>query len=298
MRPVQIVRLAAVQYQMRPIESFQDFERQVGFFVDTAGDYRCDFVAFPELITTQLLSLVDKKRPGSAARQLSEYTEQYLRLFQNLAVRYHVNIVGGSSFAIEDGKLFNISYLFRRDGTIGRQYKIHITPAEWRWWGVAGGDKVEVFETDCGRVAILICYDIEFPELARIAARKGAQILFVPFNTDERFGYLRVRHCALARCIENHVYAVLSGCVGNLPQVENADIHYAQSGIFTPADIPFSRDAIAAECTPGAETLVMQDLDIELLRRHKYRGTTRNWRDRRSDVYKLRYFEGGRELEV
>lgn len=298
LRAVQMVRLATVQYQMHRVESFAELERQVTFFVDTAGDYKCDFVTFPELFTTQLLSIVDAKRPGLAARKLAEYTPRILELFTNLALRYHVNIIGGSHFAVEQGTLYNIAYLFRRDGTIGKQYKLHITPAEWRWWGVSGGEKVEVFDTDCGRIAIQICYDIEFPELARIAAKKGAQILFVPFNTDERFGYLRVRNCAMARCIENHVYTVLSGCVGNLPQVDHADIHYAQSGIFTPADIPFSRDAVAAECTPNIETLVMQDLDIELLRRHRYRGTTQNWRDRRRDLYKVLYKEGDVEREV
>lgn len=298
MRAVQMVRLASVQYQMRRVESFEEFERQCTFFVDTAGDYKCDFVLFPELFTTQLLSLVDARRPAAAARALAEFTPRYLEMFTALAMRYHVNIVGGSSFAVEEDKLYNIAYLFRRDGTIGRQYKLHVTPAEWRWWGVSGGDRMEVFDTDCGRVAIQICYDVEFPELSRIASKKGAQILFVPFNTDERSGYLRVRHCAMARCIENHVYAVLSGCTGNLPQVQNADIHYAQSGIFTPADIPFSRDAIAAECTPNVETLVIQDLDIELLRRHRYKGTTQNWRDRRNDLYQVRYREAGNTFDV
>ncbi len=298
MRPVQIVRLAAVQFEMRATNSWEEFERQVTFFVDTAGDYRCDFVTFPELISTQLLSLVDAKRPAVAARKLAGFNEQYIELFQRLAVRYHVNIVGGSNFAIENDKLYNVSYLFRRDGTLGKQYKLHVTPSEWRWWGVTGGDKVEVFDTDCGRVAILICYDVEFPELVRIAARKGAQVLFVPFNTDERYSYLRVRNCAMARCIENHMYAVLAGCVGNLPQVANADIHYAQSGIYTPADIPFSPDAIAAECPPNIETLVMKDLDIELLRRHRYLGTTQNWRDRRRDIYRVRYRENGEDREV
>lgn len=297
-RPVQMVRLATVQYQMRAIDSWEEFERQITYFVDTAGDYRCDFVTFPELFTTQLLSLVDAKRPGAAARELAKFNERYIALFQKLAVSYHVNIIGGSNFAIEDDKLYNIAYLFRRDGTIGRQYKIHITPAEWRWWGVTGGNKVEVFDTDCGRIAIFICYDIEFPEIVRIAAKKGAQILFVPFNTDERYGYLRVRNCAMARCIENHVYTVLSGCTGNLPQVKNADIHYAQSGIYTPADIPFSPDAIAAECTPNIETIVMKDLDIELLRRHRYQGTTQNWRDRRRDLYRIQYQEDGEAREV
>jgi predicted amidohydrolase/ribosomal protein S18 acetylase RimI-like enzyme len=296
--PVQIVRLAAVQYRMRAIESFDEFGRQVEFFVDTASDYKCDFLLFPELFTTQLLSYIQVKRPGAAARILAELTPQYLDLFSQLAIRYHVNIVAGSHFIIEKEMLYNVSFLFRRDGTIGKQYKLHVTPAEKKWWGVNGGERLEVFETDCGRVAIFICYDIEFPELARIAAKKGAQILFVPFNTDERTGYLRVRHCAQARCIENHQFVVLSGCTGNLPFVENADIHYAQSAILTPADIQFSRDAVAAESNPNTETLILQDLDIELLRRHRYRGTTRNWLDRRKDLYELRYREDGEDKGV
>src|SRR5690606_12916447 len=101
-------------------------------------------------------------------------------------------------------------------------------------------------------------------ELCRIAADKGAQIFFVPFNTDTREGYLRVRYCAQARCIENHVYTAIAGCTGNLPFVENVDIHYAQSGIFTPSDVSFTRDGIAAECTPNIETVIIHDVDTEL----------------------------------
>lgn len=297
-QPVQIVRLASVQYMMRAIQDFSEFDQQVRFFVDAAADYNCDFITFPELLTTQLLSFFEAKRPGMAARKLAEFTPVYLDLFSKMAIRYHINIIGGSHFVLEEGMLYNVAFLFRRDGTIEKQYKLHITPSEWKWWGVTGGNRVEVFDTDCGRIAILICYDIEFPELARIATRKGAQIIFVPFNTNERFGYLRVRHCAMARCIENHLYTVLSGATGNLPFVENADIHYAQSGIFTPADIPFSRDGIAAECTPNIETIVIQDLDIELLRRHRYKGTTKNWNDRRKDLYRVVYREDGEEKIV
>jgi len=295
---VQIVRISCVQYQMRSIKDFDEFRQNCTFFVDTASEYKSDFVLFPELITLQLLSFCDTKKPGDAARKLSEFTPQYLEMFSRLAIRYNINIVGGSQFALENDILYNIGYLFLRDGTIQKQKKIHVTPAEWKWWGVAGGNSIEVFDTDCGRVAIMICYDIEFPELARIAARKGAQIVFVPFNTDERHGYLRVRHCSLARCVENHIYVAVAGCVGNLPFVNNADIHYAQSGIFTPADFPFSRDSVAAECNPNVETFVIQDLDIELLRRHRYRGTTQNWRDRRKDLYEIRYVEDGKTKVV
>jgi predicted amidohydrolase/ribosomal protein S18 acetylase RimI-like enzyme len=292
-RAVSLVRVGVVQYQMRAIQSFQEFEKQCEFFVDVGGDYKTDFLVFPELFTTQLLSLVHAGRPGLAARALADFTPQYLSLFCKLAVKYNVNIIGGTQFTIEHDKLYNIAYLFLRDGSLHKQYKIHPTPNERRWWGVSGGSKLEVFQTDRGRVAILICYDVEFPELCRIAAQKGAQILFVPFNTDNRAGYLRVRYCAQARCIENHVFTVTSGCVGNLPFVENADIHYAQSGVFSPCDLGFARDGVAAEATLNLESVVVHDLDTQLLRRHKINGTVQNWNDRRTDLYQIRYDDGG-----
>ncbi len=295
---VEPIRICVVQYQMRSIKGFDEFAQQCEFFLDTASDYKCDFVLFPELFTTQLLSCVEVSRPGQAARKLAEFTPQYLDFFTEMAVRYDVNVIGGSQFVVEHDTLYNVSYLFGRDGSIGKQYKIHITPSERKWWGVSPGDRVEVFDTDCGRIAIQICYDIEFPEMTRIAAAKGAQIVFVPFNTDTRHGYLRVRHCAQARCVENHLYVAISGCTGNLPFVENADIHYAQSGIFTPADVEFARDAVAAECNPNVETVIIHDLDFELLRRHKETGSVQNWNDRRRDLYKVVYQEDGTTGEI
>ncbi|TFH27921.1 MAG: carbon-nitrogen hydrolase, partial [Myxococcales bacterium] len=295
---VAIVRICAVQYLMRSIRDFDEFAQQCTYFIDVASDYKCDFLLFPELFTTQLLSCIEAKRPGLAARQLAEFTPRYLDLFLGLAVKYNVNIIGGSQFTEENDQLYNIAYLFRRDGTIGKQYKLHITPSERRWWGVIPGDTVEVFDTDRGKISVLICYDIEFPELARVAAAKGAQVIFVPFNTDQRSGYLRVRYCAQARCIENHVYTVVAGCTGNLPFVENADVHYAHTGIFTPSDISFDRDGVAAECTPNVETLIIHDVDVELLRRHKTTGTVQNWNDRRLDLYDVQYREKGQTRNV
>ena len=295
---VEPIRLCVVQYELRSIHDFGEFAQQCEFFLDTASDYKCDFVVFPELFTTQLLSCVEAGRPGLAARQLAEFTPQYLEFFAEMAVKYDLNVIGGSQFVVEHDELYNTSYLFGRDGSIGKQYKIHITPSERKWWGVSPGNRVEVFDTDCGRIAIQVCYDIEFPELTRIAAQKGAQIVFVPYNTDTRHGYLRVRHCAQARCIENHLYVAISGCTGNLPFVENADIHYAQSGIFTPADAEFARDAVAAECNPNVETVIIHDLDFEQLRRHRDTGTVQNWNDRRRDLYRIVYQEDGRSIEI
>jgi len=296
---VEMVRLAAVQYQMRTIDSFDEFAKQCEYFIDVASDYKCDFCLFPELLTTQLMSCIESRRPGLAARELATvYTEDYLDFFGRMAVKYDLNVIAGSHFTLEDEVLYNVAYLFRRDGTIEKQYKLHVTPSERRWWGVEPGDTLEVFDTDCGKIAIMICYDIEFPELCRIAADKGAQVIFVPFNTDTRQGYLRVRTCAQARCIENHQYVAVAGCVGNLPFIDNVDIHYAQSGIFTPSDFSFSRDAVAAECTANIETIVIHDVDVELLHRHRHSGTVQNWNDRRKDMYKVVYKENGQTREV
>jgi predicted amidohydrolase/ribosomal protein S18 acetylase RimI-like enzyme len=290
------VRVCAVQYKMRMIRNFEEFAHDCEYFVDVASDYRCDFVVFPEMLTMQLLTFLPNKRPGAAVRMLSEFTDQYIELFRNLAIRYNINIVGGSHFIIEEEELYNVSFLFRRDGTIERQYKIHITPHERKWWGVKPGNKVEVMDTDCGKIAILICYDVEFPELARIAVHKGASILFVPFNTDERRAYLRVRYCAQARAIENQVYMVLAGSVGNLPEVDNLDIQYAQSAILTPSDVEFQRDGIAAIAEAGEETLVFQDLDMNLLKRHREFGSVQTIKDRRTDLYQIHFQENPSEL--
>jgi len=289
MRPVSPVRLSAVQYQMRSIAAFEDFARQCEFFVDVASDYKSDFLLFPELFTTQLLSTIQADRPGQSARKLAEFTPRYLDLMSGLAIKYHLNIVGGSQFELDGDKLFNTAYLFHRDGSIGKQRKLHITPHERRWWGVQPGDALHTFDTDRGRIAILIGYDIEFPELGRMAFDQGAQILFAPINTDERHDYLRVRHCAQARCIENPVYVVLAGCVGNLPEVEHADIHYAQSAILTPSDFYFARDGIAAECQANIETVIFAEMDLEMLRRQRWKGTVLNWEDRRRDLYRIHY---------
>lgn len=284
------VRICAVQYMMRKINSFEEFAHQCEYFVDVASDASSDFVVFPEIFTTQLMSFMNEKAPSLAVRKLTEYTEQYLELFTSLAIRYNVNIVGGSHFVKEeDDEIYNIAYLFRRDGSIEKQYKVHITPNERKWWGISSGDKVRVFDTDCGKIAIQICYDIEFPEMARIATDKGANIIFTPFCTDDRQSYLRVRYCAQARAVENQIYTVIAGTVGNLPQTENMDIQYAQSGIFSPCDFEFARDGIVGETSPNLEMVLIGDVDLEILRRQRQDGTVAHLKDRRHDVYNLDY---------
>jgi predicted amidohydrolase len=183
----------------------------------------------------------------------------------------------------------NIAYVFLRDGSVHEQPKIHPTPSEAYWWNVEGGDSLNVIQTDCGPVGVLVCYDSEFPELARHLTDQGMHILFVPFCTDERQSYLRVRYCCQARAVENQIYVVMSGNVGNLPNVSNMDIQYAQSCILTPCDFPFARDGVAADTTPNVETVAIADIRPETLVTARNNGTVRNLRDRRHDLYHVKW---------
>jgi predicted amidohydrolase len=296
--PVRTIRVAAVQYEMRPITTFEQFAQQCEFFIDTAAEYRADFLLFPEMLTNQLQVLVLAPESSATARRLDDFTPRYVEFFARMAMKYDVNIIAGTHLTVEHDKLYNIASLFRRDGSVEKQYKLHVTAPELRWWGVSGGDEVRVFDTDRGKIAIVIGEDVAFPEVARIAAGKGAMLLFVPFNVDIRSGYMRIRSCAQARCIENGMYAVLAGPVGNLPFVQGADIHFGEACILTPCDLPFARDGIADEATPNVEMMVLNELDIEALRRHRLTSSLRTWLDRRQDLYAVRYIEGGKRSEV
>jgi predicted amidohydrolase len=224
------VRIACVQYGQRRIHSFEDFRQQVLYFIDVTADYRTDFVVFPELFTMQLLSLENEAIPPSESmRHIARYEAELSELFREAAMKYNINIVAGSTPLIRNDKLYNIAQLFRRDGTHVDQPKIHPTPNEEYWWNITGGDDCMLIDTDCGPVGLVICYDVEFPELIRYLTDQGINLLFVPFLTDEKQSYSRVRYCAQARAIENQIYVAMAGSCGNLPNVNNMDIHYAQS---------------------------------------------------------------------
>lgn len=285
------VRVGTVQYKQRRVSSFEEFIKIVAYFVNVVADYKGDFVVFPELFTLQLLSIEDQElNPAESIEALTKYTPLLKEALRDMALRYNINIIGGSHpTRVESGRVENISYVFLRDGTVHEQPKIHPTPNEDYWWNIEGGNTLNAIETDCGTIGVLICYDSEFPELARHLTDQGIHILFVPFCTDERQSYLRVRYCCQARAVENQIYVVMSGNVGNLPNVANMDIQYAQSCILTPCDFPFARDGIAADTTPNAETVAIADLRPDTLVMARNSGTVKNLQDRRHDLYHLHW---------
>ncbi len=290
-RDVESVRIATCQLQARAVTGFDEFMKHVEYFVDVAADYEADFIVFPELFTLMLLSAEEEElSPMEAIEALSKYTPKIRTALSEMALNYNINIIGGSHpTRLDDGDIHNIAYVCLRDGSIHSQEKIHPTPNEAYWWNIKGGDSIDAIQTDCGPIGVLICYDSEFPELARRLVDEGARIIFVPFCTDSRQGYMRVRYCAQARAIENQCYVVLSGNVGNLPNVGNMDIQYAQSCILTPCDFPFARDGIAAEASENVETLTISDVNLADLSWARAEGTVQNLADRRFDLYRIEW---------
>lgn len=279
------VRIAAVQYRLGQIDDWSAFEKQVRFVMQAAGDYKPQFVLLPELFTTQLLSFMDTSDLPAAVRRLDEFTDRYINLFKELAAQWDVHIIGGSHPGLNpEGHLLNTAYLFSPGGSVHRQDKIHRTRWEREKWDTAAGDQLQVFDTPFGKIAILVCYDIEFPELARSACEAGADILFVPSCTDDRRGYLRVRYCCQARAIENQVYVAMTGTVGHLA-VEGLEVHYGQASILTPSDFAFARDGIAVEGTPNVEQVIVADVDIDNLKESRINGSVTPLYDKRRDVY-------------
>jgi predicted amidohydrolase/ribosomal protein S18 acetylase RimI-like enzyme len=282
------VRLGLIQWQMRLYKNLEELMRQAEYFVDAVSAYRSDFALFPEFFNAPLMADNNHLPESEAIRELAKHTPEIVQKFSELAISYNINIITGSMPEIKDGLLYNVGYICKRDGATDRYEKLHVTPDEAKVWGMQGGNQLKTFDTDCGKIGVLICYDSEFPELSRLLADEGMDILFIPFLTDTQNGYSRVRHCAQARAIENECYVAIAGSVGNLPKVNNMDIQYAQSMVFTPCDFSFPANGIKAEATANTEMILIADVDLDLLKDLNKFGSVRNLNDRRKDIFELK----------
>lgn len=281
------VRIGLVQWKMRLFDSLEDLFQQAEYFVDSISNYKSDFAVFPEYFNGPLMAEFSHMNEAEAMREMAQYTTRIKEKFSELAVSYNVNIIAGSMPLYENEVLKNGGFVCHRNGNIEGYEKLHVTPDEVKFWGLKGGNMLKSYDTDAGKIGVLICYDIEFPELSRLLADEGVQILFVPYLTDTQNSYMRVRLCSQARAIENECYVAITGSVGNLPKIENLDLNYSQSAVFTPSDFAFPSNAIKSEATANTEMILIADVDLKLLDElHSY-GSVRNLKDRRTDFYSL-----------
>lgn len=283
-----IIRLGLIQWQMRLYKDFDELMQQAEYFIDAVSAYRSDFALFPEFFNAPLMADNNHLPESEAIRELAKFTPKIVQKFSELAISYNINIITGSMPELRDNLLYNVGYICKRDGSMDRYEKLHVTPDEAKIWGMQGGNELKTYDTDCGKIGVLICYDSEFPELSRFLAEEGMDILFIPFLTDTQNGYSRVRYCAQARAIENECYVAIAGSVGNLPKVNNMGIQFAQSMVFTPCDFSFPANGIKAEATTNTEMILIADVDIDLLRELNQFGSVRNLKDRRTDIFDLK----------
>lgn len=262
------VRVAAVQFQHRPVASFAEFAAQVRGHVLYAHDCKVRLVVFPEYLTAPLTGLV---------ADWDHWTEAYRALFTGLARETGMYIVGGTH---RTGAA-NVAHFFFPDGTMKTQAKLHLTPWEKTAPDLRGSDGLAVYDTDLGRLAILVCYDVEFPEAVRAVCDAGAEVLIVPSQTDDRRGHWRVRYCCHARTVENQVYVIHAPVVGGLPQVPGHEQSYGRAGILAPCDLPFPQDGIIAEGEWNQDLCVIGDIDLSLLREIHAQGSVTPRLDRK-----------------
>lgn len=288
-RTARHVRVCATQYDQRRIRTIDDFAEQVEYFVDTAACYDSHLLVFPEFVSAQLFSTFGMENDLiGAVNLLADKAHEVIEIFRSAAQRHNLYIVGGTTPIRRDRGLFNVAHFYTPAGNVYTQDKLHITPAEREGWDILPGESIRVFETPIGRMAIAVCYDIEFPEYSRILVEQGVDIILTPFATDERKSYLRVRYCAQARAVENMMYVVLSGNVGGLRHSPSMYLNYGQAAICTPSDFAFPMNGIAAEGVVNTSTVVIADLDLGTLDVQRQAASVRPLLDRRHDIYELR----------
>lgn len=288
-RAARRIRVCAAQYLMRPIRTWKDLESNVEFFAETADTYDSHFLVMPEYFTAQMFSTMPSSlEPLKAMKRLAGMTDKYIAMFKRLAKKHQLYIVGGSTAVLrDDGHLYNVAHFFTPNGKVYTQDKLHITPSERELWNIRPGNGLKVFNTPLGRIAIQVCYDIEFPEVSRLLALAGAEVIFVPFSTDEKKAYYRIRYSAHARSVENYIYTVIAGNAGNLPNKQYL-LNYSQSAILTPSDFAFPTHAVAAEADPNVETVVVGELALSNLAKQREIGSVKPLYDRRTDIFELK----------
>lgn len=280
------VRIAAIQYAMRAVGTFDAFAAQCAHYVAAAAEWNVQVCLFPEFLTTQLMSIPQADGRPAAIGDLEAHTSGYRALFTGLARQHDTTIIAGTHVYARGGKLYNGAHVFAPDGRITVQDKLHLTPTEVSPWALTPGEQLQILDLPFGKAAVLVCYDVEFPELARQARARGADILFVPSCTDDPQGFHRVRHCCHARAIEDQIYVVATHTVGQLP-VAWMRSNIGQAAILTPCDVQFPPGGVQAQGEMNSDQIVVAELDLALLRRARDSGSVRTWQDRRADLYPL-----------
>ena len=279
----QSLRLAAAQYDIGFLQSWTEYEAKVGRWVGEAVDQGAQILLFPEYFSMELASLFPEAVYKSLSKQLEALQTllpEFSGLFAQQANRYGVYILAGSYPVRQaDGRYRNRAHLFRPDGRTDYQDKLQMTRFENEQWLVAAGDELKVLETEFGKIGVNICYDSEFPLIARKQVEAGTDLILVPSCTDTLAGYHRVRIGCQARALENQCYVVQSPTVGNAPWSEAVDVNVGAAAVYTPVDYGYPDNGILAIGELNRTQWVYADIDLGTIANIRETGQVFNYRD-------------------
>jgi predicted amidohydrolase len=277
-----MTRIALAQYPIEYQAEWSTFERKIEGLVAEAADAGAKLLVFPEYGAMELASLLPAEWRKDVRRQLVElqaFLDGYLALHARLARRHQATIVA-SSFPVRVGERYrNRAYLATPDERLRFQEKLMMTRFEAEEWGISAGDAVRVFNTPVGRIGISICYDIEFPLIARRQAEAGAKLILTPSCTDTLAGHHRVHVGARARALESQAYVAVAPTVGSAPWSPAVDVNVGRAAIYSPPDRGLPDDgtlALGALDVPG---WVMAEIDLEAVAAVRNDGQVLNDRD-------------------
>lgn len=278
----QAFRIAAAQYPIEFLGDWSRYEAKITRWVDEAVHGGAKLLLFPEYFSMELASLFPVEIHSSLPAQLPALQTalpQFLELFADRAWQNGVYICAGSFPVRARDGYRNRSYLFYPDGHHENQEKLQMTRFESEQWLIGAGDELRIFDTELGRIAIDVCYDSEFPLIARRQIEMGADLILVPSCTDTLAGYWRVRIGSQARALENQCYVVQASTVGTAPWSPAVDVNIGAAAIYTPVDRGFPDDGVLAAGTLNEAQWVYGDIDLAAIAEVRRNGQVFNYRD-------------------
>jgi len=275
-------KVAAAQYPLDEVASFAEWEAKLRSWVQAGAETGAELLLFPEYAALELAATFGASVSSDLKRSLHKVAElagARTELHVSLAAEFGVYIAAGSGpVQTTEGGYVNAAQLITPAGMIGQQEKLMMTPFE-QGWGITPGNRLRVFKTPLATFAFAICYDVEFPLIARAAANQGADCLLVPSCTDRVSGFNRVKTGARARALENTIAAVQSPTVGDAVWSPAIDHNTGAAGIYVPAEHGFSDSGILAEGQLNQPGWVGADVDLKRLKALRDGGEMRNFND-------------------
>lgn len=274
------LRLCLAQYPIERLVSLEDFEVKIDGILRAAKAEGADLLVLPEYAAMELAAaFTDAGDAVSERDAVVLRAERIVAIMRDAAMRHRLWLLGSSVPMLRDGLVRNRAPFISAEGVVQFQEKRVMTRFENEQWHVAAGDEPQVFETPWGRIGVSICYDVEFPLLARAQVEAGAWLILAPSCTDTLWGFHRVHLSARARAIENQCFVAITPTVGEAPWSATLDVNRGYAGVFGPCDRGFPEDGVITRGMLDEPGLVFAELDPALIETVREQGGVRNHRD-------------------